>query len=52
MWLKLIGVLPAVISSGADDVLVIVGEANVGHVRRVAEVALVFGLQTEKRWFS
>lgn len=39
---------PAVVSSCADHVSVFVGEADVGHVRRVAEVALVFGLQTEK----
>lgn len=39
---------PAVVSSCADHVFVVVGEADVGHVSRVAEVALVFGLETEK----
>lgn len=39
-------VSPAVVSSGADHVSVVVGEADVGHARRVAEVALVFGLTT------
>lgn len=41
--------LPAVVSSCADHVFVVVGEADVGHMRRVAEVALVFGLQTETK---
>ncbi len=39
---------PAVVSSCADHVFVFVGEADVGHVSWVAEVALVFGLQTER----
>jgi len=43
---KLIG-LPAVVSSCADHVFVVVGEADVGHMSRVAEVALVFGLKSE-----
>lgn len=33
----------AVVSSCADHVFVVVGEADVGHMSRVAEVALVFG---------
>ena len=38
---------PAVVSSCADHMFVFMGEADVGHVSRVAEVALVFGLETE-----
>lgn len=36
---------PAVAAAGADHVLVVTGEANVGDVSRVAKVALVFGLE-------
>lgn len=35
---------PAVATTGADHKLVIAGESNIGHVSRVTEVPLVFGL--------
>lgn len=37
-------VLPAVISSSADHILVIMRETDVRHVSRVAKVTLMFGL--------
>lgn len=40
-------IVPAVVESRADHKLVIVGEADVGHMRRVAEVMPVFGLKSE-----
>lgn len=38
------GSLPAVVSSTADHILVVVGETDVRHVSRVTKVALMFGL--------
>lgn len=38
------GYLPAVVSSSADHILVIVGETDVRHVSRVTKVTLMFGL--------
>ena len=40
--------VPAVLSSSTDDIIVVEGEADVCHVSRVAQVALVFGLGREK----
>lgn len=37
-------VSPAVAATGADDELIITGEANVCHVSRVTKVPLVFCL--------
>lgn len=39
---------PAVVASCADHVFVLMREADVGHVSRVAEVALVFGLEPQE----
>lgn len=40
----MISVLPAVTATGTDDVFIITGEANVGHMSRVTKVTLVFRL--------
>lgn len=43
--------LPAVAAAGADHVLIITGEANVGDMSRVTKVTLVFGLvKDHKCW--
>lgn len=42
---------PAVAAAGADHILIITGEANVGDVSRVTKVTLVFGLvKDHKCW--
>lgn len=43
-WRVCNGDSPAVTAASADHKLVITGEANVGHMCRVTEVPLVFGL--------
>lgn len=40
--------LPAVVSSSTDHIFIVVGEADVGYVGRVAKEAFVFGLKSEK----
>lgn len=42
---------PAVAATGADHVLIITGEANIGDVSRMTKVTLVFGLvKDHKCW--
>lgn len=44
---RLVRSVPAVVSSGADHILVVMRETDVRHVSRVPEVTLVFGLRAK-----